>query len=136
MLVGIGCGLLLLLGGGASLAAYFLVVQPAMELQEQAAAAASAAGGLGLSVGLSDGGITVQVPSSALSALAAPGALTAGGPECEQAAACCKAMATKAGGDPSAVSACESMKTMPLVGCTQALETYKRTAPMLGIKCP
>jgi hypothetical protein len=104
-----------------------------MELQEQAAAAASAANGLGLSVSLSDGGVTVQVPATALSGLAAGGA---GGPICEQAAACCKSIAAKGGADPSAVAACESMKTLPLVGCTQALETYKRTAPIIGATCP
>jgi hypothetical protein len=136
MLIGIGCAALLVLGSGAALAAYFFVVEPAMELQEQAAAAASAAAGLGLSVSLSDGGVTVQVPASALSGLSASGGLAAGGPVCEQAAACCKSIAEKGGADPSAVAACENMKTLPLVGCTQALETYKRTAPIIGAKCP
>jgi hypothetical protein len=133
MLVGIGCAVLLVLGAGAALAAYFLVVEPAMKLKEQAAAAASAANGLGLSVSLTDGGVTVQVPATALSGLAAGGA---GGPVCEQAAACCKSMAEKGGGDANAIAACDNMKTLPLVGCSQALETYKRTAPILGATCP
>jgi hypothetical protein len=59
-----------------------------------------------------------------------------GGPSCDQAAACCRAMATKAGGQPQAAANCDALKASPEFACAQALATYKKMAPLVGVTCP
>lgn len=63
------------------------------------------------------------------------GALATGGATCVQAAACCHAVMEKTGAGAQA-AACDQMKSMPEVGCVQALATYRKTAPLVGAKCP
>ena len=59
----------------------------------------------------------------------------ASGDVCAQAATCCAAMVTKSGGNAEALKACESVKTLPSIGCSQALESYKKAAVALGFTC-
>jgi hypothetical protein len=95
--------------------------------------------------------ITVKLPSGATTgsgtagtATAAPtlvppspsGGLATGGPSCDAAAACCKAMASKAGGQAQTVSGCDALKSSPEFACAQALATYKKMAPLVGVSCP
>lgn len=58
---------------------------------------------------------------------------------CMKAAACCSAMIAKTGGDANAQKGCEMLKSIPAMqanrACEQALETYRKAAPMLGFKC-
>jgi hypothetical protein len=63
------------------------------------------------------------------------GSLAVGGASCVQAAACCHAVMEKTGAGAQS-AACDNMKSMPEVGCAQALATYRKTAPLVGAKCP
>ncbi len=63
------------------------------------------------------------------------GGLGTGGPSCEAAAACCKAMASKAGGQAQTVASCDALKASPEFACAQALATYKKMAPLVGVTC-
>jgi hypothetical protein len=69
--------------------------------------------------------LVVPTPSSGLGT---------GGPSCDAAAACCKAMAAKAGGQ--AAASCDALKSSPEFACAQALATYKKMAPLVGATCP
>lgn len=62
--------------------------------------------------------------------------LGTGGPSCDAAAACCKAMASKAGGQAQTVASCDALKASPEFACAQALATYKKMAPLVGVTCP
>ena len=62
--------------------------------------------------------------------------LGTGGPNCDAAAACCKAMASKAGGQAQTVASCDALKASPDFACAQALATYKKMAPLVGVTCP
>jgi hypothetical protein len=126
--IGLGCGVLLLFGGAG--AAWFLY---------------SATRGITAALegaGLTDGGISISVPPAGAGGGAGtlvvpgPGDLATGGPVCDQAAKCCRSMVAKSGGNPAAETACDNLKTMPRIGCTQAFETYKRSAPLVGATCP
>ncbi len=66
---------------------------------------------------------------------AASGGL-APGASCTAAAACCKAMASKAGGQAQTVAGCDALKSSPEFACAQALATYKKMAPLVGVTCP
>lgn len=99
-----------MLGIIGSVVSYFVFKSAAEELAEEAAK--SAVGGAGGGAGLSGGSAV-----------------------CAKAAECCAAMVTKTGGDKAAIDACANMKAMPEVGCAQALETYKKAAPLAGFKC-
>jgi hypothetical protein len=127
--LGVGCGVLMLLGGAG--AAWFFYTA------SQGISAALAVGSA-----LADGGISITVPPGAAGGaggtlvLPGPAGLATGGPACEQAAQCCRSMVAKSGGNPAAEAACDNMKAMPQVGCVQALETYKRSAPLVGATCP
>ena len=61
---------------------------------------------------------------------------TAGGAECVKAIACCKAVVAKSSGDATALAACENLVNVPAAACAQALDTYKKSAAMLGVSCP
>jgi hypothetical protein len=63
------------------------------------------------------------------------GKLAVGGPSCAPAAACCRAVMEKTGAGAQAAM-CDNMKSMPEVGCAQALATYRQTASSVGAKCP
>lgn len=90
-------------------------------------------------------GATASAPSAAASSPAgaptlvppaASGVLTPGGPSCVAAAACCKAMASKAGGQAQTVAGCDALQKSPEFACAQALATYKKMAPLVGVTCP
>ncbi len=140
MFLAVGCGVLLILG--AASAGWFFY---------------SASRAVSSIAAMVDGGVPLTIPSVAMpTAEQAPdpgaentedtadaGVLSptpptgfAPGPSCPQAAACCKALVTKAGANPAAVAACDNLLKAPGIGCAQALETYKRTAPVMGAKCP
>jgi hypothetical protein len=125
--LGVGCGVLLLLGG-ASAAWFFYTASRGITAALEAGAA------------LADAGVTLTPPAAGGAGgtliVPGPGGLATGGPACEQAAKCCRSMVAKSGGNPAAEAACDNMKTMPQIGCTQALETYKRSAPLVGATCP
>jgi hypothetical protein len=129
--LGVGCGVLLLVGG--AFAAWFFYT---------ASQTLSAALAVGSALTLADGGVSVTVPpagaggSGGTLVLPGPAGLATGGPNCELAAKCCRSMVAKSGGNPAAEAACDNMKTLPQVGCVQALETYKRSAPLIGATCP
>lgn len=60
-----------------------------------------------------------------------------GGPICEAAAACCERAAKVAGANPAAIAACLAFRTHTTeLACQQALEAYKRSAPVTGATCP
>jgi hypothetical protein len=130
--LGLGCGVLLFLVGGAGAAWFFYTASRGL----------SSALAVGSALSVVDGGVTLTVPPGAAGgaggtlALPGPGGLATGGPVCEQAASCCRSMVAKSGGSPAAEAACDNMKGMPQVGCVQALETYKRSAPLVGATCP
>lgn len=147
LLLGLGCAGLLLLGGAGAAAFYFVVVKPAQDLKN----AITSAGELGATVSVGDGGIVVQGPNGVIANVTDAGVvvqtpngsvplnslgLAAGGPVCEQAATCCRSIAQKSGAGAAALTACDNLKTLPTVGCQQALEAYKRSAPGLGAACP
>jgi hypothetical protein len=114
MWIGIGCGLFLLLGIAASGVAYYAFAQAADELEEAAKAA-------GASTSTSTSTTTSDTSS--------------GGGTCSKAAACCKAIVTKSGGDATASAGCDNLKNVPEAGCVQALDTYKKSASLLGVTC-
>jgi hypothetical protein len=127
----VGCGVLLLFGGAG--AAWFFYT---------ASQGISAALAVGSALAFSDGGVSITVPPGAAGGaggtlvLPGPAGLATGGPVCEEAARCCRSMVAKSGGNAAAEAACDNMKAMPQVGCVQALETYKRSAPLVGATCP
>jgi hypothetical protein len=129
--LGVGCGVLLLVGGAG--AAWFFYT---------ASQKISAALAVGSAIAFVDGGVAVTVPPTGAGGaggtviLPGPAGLATGGPSCELAAKCCRSMVAKSGGNPAAEAACDNMKTLPQVGCEQALETYKRSAPLIGASCP
>jgi hypothetical protein len=70
---------------------------------------------------------------------AAGGMLATGGPvggeACVKAIACCKSVVTKSSGDATALAACENLVNVPTVACTQALDSYKKSAVLIGVTC-
>ncbi|HEY3498548.1 MAG TPA: hypothetical protein VGK73_27850 [Polyangiaceae bacterium] len=161
-MLGLGCAGLLLLSAAGAAAFYFFVVKPAQDVKnaitELGANVSITDGGVvvqgpgGLTANVTDGGVVVQGPGG-LSAnvtdagvvVQTPGGpavplnslgLAAGGPVCEQASTCCTNAVKKTGGSASALDACNNLKTLPTIACQQALETYKRSAPALGVACP
>jgi hypothetical protein len=129
LFIGLGCGALLLLGGAGAAWFFYQASQVARAGFAVASAVAIAA----------DGGVPLTVPGPAGSGvpLTIPdGALNTGGPTCEQAAACCRAVVAKTGGNADMQATCEAMRQAPQIGCVQALETYRRTAPLVGASCP
>jgi hypothetical protein len=58
--------------------------------------------------------------------------LSTGGGVCDKTIACCKAMLAKTGGSQDT---CDNFKNVPTAACEQALQTYKTTAPNLGVTC-
>jgi hypothetical protein len=107
--VALGCGGLLLLTGIGAAVAIMMARSAAEDFSSKLEEASKSAGGGSGAVASSE--------------------------VCAQAATCCEAMVTKTGGDANALKACESIKTMPSIGCSQALETYKKAAPLAGFKC-
>jgi len=61
---------------------------------------------------------------------------SAGGAECVKAIACCKAVVAKSSGDATALAGCENLVNVPAAACAQALDTYKKSAALLGVSCP
>jgi hypothetical protein len=113
--VALGCGGLLLLSGIGAAVAFFMARSAAEEFSSKLEEASKGSAGSG--------------------SVSGGAAVTSGG-ECAKAAACCEAMVTKTGGGPDALKGCEALKNMPnSVGCAQALETYKKAAPLAGFKC-
>jgi hypothetical protein len=45
-------------------------------------------------------------------------------------------MASKAGGQAQTVAGCDALKASPEFACAQALATYKKMAPLVGVTCP
>jgi hypothetical protein len=161
--LGLGCGALLLVGGAGAAWFYFSVFKPAQEV-ERAVAAASGFGasvsvsdagvvvnlpGLGQVTAPTAAATTpsgASTPGAAATGSAAPtptlvlptpsSGLGTGGPSCDAAAACCKAMASKAGGQAQTVASCDALKASPEFACAQALATYKKMAPLVGVTCP
>jgi hypothetical protein len=109
LFVALGCGGLLLLSVIGAGAAYFWARSTAEDISEKLEEASKSAAGGGSGVASSE--------------------------VCAQAAACCAAMVTKTGGTAESLKACEALKNMPSLGCAQALETYKKAAPLAGFKC-
>ena len=166
MWLGLGCGALLLLGSAGAAWAYFYVFKPAQEVARAVTAASgfgatvsvSDAGvvvnlpGLGQVTAPTAPTAAGRTPSGAItpgataSASAGPtptlvlptpsSGLGTGGPSCDAAAACCKAMASKAGGQAQTVASCDALKASPEFACAQALATYKKMAPLVGVTCP
>ena len=160
--VGIGCGALLFLGATGAWGVYAFVVRPLQEAQEAVAGVPS---GLGASISVSDGGVSVKMPGLDITTpTAAPttvtpaptsagagtpsptptqpvlpsvdaGAMAVGGPSCAAAAACCRSLLEKTGAT-AQMGQCDQMKGMPEIGCAKALATYKKTAPLGGAVCP
>ncbi len=117
----LGCGGLLLLSGIGAAVAFFMARSAAEEFSSKLEEASKGSAGSGAVPG--DG----AVPGG--------GAVSAGG-ECAKAAACCEAMVTKTGGGPEAIKGCEALKNVPNnAACVQALETYRKMAPLTGVKC-
>jgi hypothetical protein len=150
LLLGLGCAGLLFLGGIGAASVYFFVVKPAQEVQKALTAAGGLASGAtisvsdggivvqgpnGVSANVTDAGIVVQTPNGQAVPLGALG-LAAGGAVCEQAATCCKNISEKTGNDPAALAVCNTFKSMPAVGCQQALAAYRRAAAGVGAACP
>jgi len=163
--LGLGCGALLAIGGAGAAWFYFSVFKPAQEV-ERAITAASGFGatvsvsdagvvvrlpGIGevtaptapTAAGTSRSGSTPgatatssATPSPTLTPPTPSGGLATGGPSCDAAAACCKAMASKAGGQAQTVASCDALKASPEFACAQALATYKKMAPLVGVTCP
>jgi hypothetical protein len=143
LLLGLGCAGLLLLSAAGAAGFYFFVMKPAQEVQKALEAAGATVslsdGGIvvqgpgGLTANVTDGGIVVQAPGTPAVPL---NSLGAGGPACEQAAACCKKIAEKTGAAASALAACNQFQSLPAIGCQQALEAYKRSAAGVGATCP
>jgi hypothetical protein len=132
LFIGLGCGALLLIGGAGTLWFFYSASKVATTGLAVASAFAAAADGGALSVPLAAPGAA----ASGAPVTAPNGGLATGGPVCEQAAACCKAIVGKTAASPQALSGCEGMLKAPQIGCTQALETYRRTAPLVGASCP
>jgi hypothetical protein len=147
--LGLGCGALLLVGGAGAAWFYFSVFRPAQEIEH----AVAAASGLGATVSIGSSGLVVKIPGlgevaapttpspggAAPSPTSAPTASTGiakGGPNCDAAAACCKAMASKAGAQAQTIASCDALKSSPDFACAQALATYKKMAPLVGVTCP
>jgi hypothetical protein len=92
-------------------------------------------GANGVSANVTDAGVVIQTPGGPAVPLGNLG-LAQGGELCVQAATCCKNIAQKSGGEASNVSICETFKSMPTIGCQQALDAYKRSAASVGATCP
>jgi type IV secretory pathway TrbL component len=60
----------------------------------------------------------------------------AGSPICRKAAACCKAVFEKAGGNAASLASCENLETGTEPECELALKTYRGTAAGFGAVCP
>jgi hypothetical protein len=126
--LGVGCGVLLLVGGAG--AAWFFYA---------ASQGISAALAVGSALVLADGGVSAPVAAGGAEGtpvVPGPAGLATGGPDCELAATCCRSIVTKSGGNAAAAEACDNMKSAPRLACAQALETYKRSAPVIGATCP
>jgi hypothetical protein len=60
----------------------------------------------------------------------------AGGPTCEKAAECCKAVFKGGGANAASLAACEGLATGTEAECQQALNAYRLSAPAFGAACP
>ncbi len=80
------------------------------------------------------GGVIFALASGGVASYMAKKATTPGGADCVAAAACCKKMLAKSG--QTDMSSCDNLKTAPAIACAEALKTYKRSAPALGLTCP
>jgi hypothetical protein len=79
-------------------------------------------------------GIIFVLATGGIGAYMAKKATATGGADCAAAKACCKAVVAKSGAPDD--SACNNFDNVPAMACTQALQTYKKSATALGISCP
>jgi hypothetical protein len=112
MWLGLGCGGLLLLSAVGSAVVYYALASAADELTEQAVKATSGNGS----------------PASTSTS-------SSGSGTCDKATACCKAVVQKSGGDAAALAGCDNFKQVPELGCAQSLDTFKKSAAVLGVSC-
>ncbi len=122
MKLAIGCGALLLLGGVGAFVAYYVFSEAYDKVAHEAAKAAEAA----RAAGAGGSGAVGSTPSE--------GAATGSG-TCAQAVICCKAIVAKSGGDATAAAACDNLMKLPEASCGQPLDTYKKSATLLNVKC-
>jgi hypothetical protein len=162
--IGLGCGALLVLGAVGSWVAYAFVIAPMREAQEAVAGVTDGTGasitvsdggvvlkmpGVGeITTPTATPTAATPAPNAVGTSTASPtsttapvlptvdaGSLTVGGPSCAAAAACCRSLLEKTGAT-AQTAQCDQMKSMPEIGCAQALATYKKTAPLVGASCP
>jgi hypothetical protein len=139
LFVGLGCGALLLLGGAGAAAAYFMARSAAAEFSSKLEEVSKGGGApIATAVPAPDDGapVATSAPATGDAAPLETGAPVASSSECARAAACCEAMITKTGGGAEALKGCQAFRSLPnIAACKQALETYKKMAPLTGVKC-
>jgi hypothetical protein len=92
----------------------------------------------GIFAALAIGGVSRYLDSArAAGAGTKGGSAVASGSTCAAAAACCQKITARTGAAPNAQAACENLKKagMPELGCRSALDTYRKTAGLLGVTC-